>query len=214
MENWRKTINERVYSRKATVYHGTNSFKDIKSMLTQGYSLQKNTDASYGKALYATYDLENGSTGSGLYGDIVIKFAVSITDRFLVLDKSVSRKMGDNRTIEQKFHDLGLQDFLNDEGIRSNLDNNYTSEIAYRLAQQLINDDGTIEKLDGLIFTGRTDGPVLVVYKPEQAIMLAWGKLSDGLKWHRDVGGENILKYIASKKHRARQMSLLPEDDI
>lgn len=183
INEWQNFVNEEIYSSNAVVYHGTNSVANVKSILKNGYSLDKNRDAMYGKGLYTVYELEDTNTGAGIYGDVILKFKVDLKPgRFIILDEKEAKKVhGDDwklRDQAQKF-DLDLSKEIYEEYQKvMQYINPMTSDIAKKIAKYFGGRGKRIDEIDGIVFTGRNDGPVCVVYNPEKSDLIAWKNIS------------------------------------
>jgi hypothetical protein len=184
-------LNEVIYSNIATVYHRTR-VEDIANKIYDTGFTPGGGDA-YGRGFYSTYELESQE---GLkmqhYGNVVLKCAVNLSD-FFFFDWSEFIK---TPLFKYKLVKSTEETFIQDQiqYYKINLDSkydarsvNYTSQIA-----SFIHDESDLDKkVAGIVFTGRTDGKVLVCYDVKRIQPLAYKK--DGEDW---VKGELTKDFI------------------
>jgi len=172
------------------VYHRT-KIDPYEHPLSKGeFIIDNNIRASYGRGLYTTYDLESqlDDRMESLYGKSILKFKINISN-FVILDQRLF-----NRIFPQK----NYYDFLKDLNINivykrpkhleeDDEDNTYlyTSDTALKYAKQLKN-----KGFDGVIFVGRQDGKVAVIWRPDTLVLHSFS--NDGGKNWNLIGFKKI----------------------
>ena len=184
------------------VYHRTKP-TNIKSIFEKGFIYPERSIHWdwYGKGVYVTYDLESQNTipMAKSYGNYIIKCQVVDYNKVLILDYNEAKKIYKSKYLfsdqiryfinnKNKLIDIFGNDYVNvikqiDEEI-SKVE--YTADIAKKLY-----DDYHIDVfINGMIFTGRNDGKVLVSYKPQNIKPLAF------VKADKKISNLNDLKWI------------------
>jgi hypothetical protein len=168
------------------VYHRTKTHPD-EHALTQGlFNKDVNERATYGKGLYTTFDIESqqGPNMKATYGPYILRLKVNI-EKYCILDPDVFEILHPQKTQSRIQH----RDFwkyvyslkLNIPPPSQNEDDFgkpfYGSDLAYRNHE-------TIRKLgfSGIIFNGRQDGKVTVIWKPETLTIHSYST-DDGQTW-------------------------------
>ena len=138
------------------------------------------------------------------YGPIIVKFMINSLNRFLILDYEefikgpVFKKINtnkDNFIYDQmkyfKFNKyVPFEEILNEEMIKMKSDPNYFSS---DLAMKIHSKYRYLKKIiDGMIFTGRNDGKVLVCYNTDLLIPLSYS-INNGVTW---VKADKNLDYL------------------
>lgn len=175
---------EKVYGGYATVYHRT-SVQDLANKIyTSGF--KPGSGDMYGKGFYATYDLESQMKPNMAqqYGYVLVKFAVPILN-FVIFDYDtfvegpLSKKIKDydesNFLFKQLDH-FGME-YDRDKISDRLYDPAYTSDTALNCVSNI--PDFT-KKCDGIIFTGRRDGKVLVCYNTRLVLPLSFRERDEG----------------------------------
>jgi len=208
------TLLENIGGGSSIVYHRTKS-TSVKSIFEKGflYPEQSIHWDWYGKGVYTTYDIESQNTMAMIksYGSYIIKCQVTDYNKVLILDYNESKKIYKNkysfidqiRTFfpnkNQLINIFGQNyiDILNEINNEISI-SQYTADIAKRLY-----DDYHIDNyVNGMVFTGRNDGKVLVSYITQNIKPLAFvksdKKITDynNIKW---VSGFNKNLYATSK---------------
>lgn len=177
----KRELGEEITGGSIVVYHRTKLTKENYKLLNNGFV--PGDGQMYGRGLYSTYELKDqfNSNMEG-YGSTIIKFQVTDTSKILILDESEQLKVFGKRIglLDQikKILKGGFNGFYKEnkgqiqEAIKLLEDKNrLTSEAAYQLASyirkfQLL--------FDGLVFTGRNDGRVLVLFETTLASPLQY----------------------------------------
>lgn len=177
LENWKRflkeeleedaQLQERVFGAQAFVYHGSNSPPDEWIPVIINNQFMPGEGDMYGKGLYTVYELENTLTSRGFYGEYVYKLKVNLSG-FVIFDKDIAMKVyGQALTPRQQLLSLGLDDltgFVPDTFSTSD----FTSDDALKASMNLKG------KVKGLVFTGRRDGQVAVIYDPSAVVPVSW----------------------------------------
>jgi hypothetical protein len=162
-------ITEDIYGNKAVVYHRTKVSDLINRVYTEGFKPSGAVGSQFGKGFYATYDLKSQQLDDmNIFGTIIVKFIVNSLNRFFFFDYSefvkspLAKKLNsDEDTFIQeqiKHFNIDYSDPIEkDEG-------SYTNHLARSLSKLLY------KKVDGLIYTARDYGRVIVVYNTDLII--------------------------------------------
>ena len=163
---------EEVYGSQAVVYHGTRSNDPAKLFRSfsgndpdNKFQPGKGAGATYGMGLYCVYDLKDTQTASGRYGQTVLKMLVNL-NQYIIFDADVAAKVygsllspseqalrcGLDRDIVKKLREIENNPF------------EVSSDIARPAADFLRG------RCKGIVFTGRQDGKVVVVYDPSTVV--------------------------------------------
>ena len=165
---------EAVAGKSGIVYHRTK--EDIVPKIERtGFKAFKGL---YGTAAYTTYEFvsQQNDVMSGRYGDYIIASKINL-DKFIILDIEVFKKVHPRIRVDEDH----LDDFfeyvkkMNPRAFDSKFAQAYFNALFYNKGK-LTSDPAlflyrsyikAIMKYDGLLFTGRTDGRVAVVYTPQ-----------------------------------------------
>ena len=173
-------IKEKIYGNMATVFHRTSVSDLVNKVYTEGF--KPGFGAMYGKGFYATYELESQQRKEmQQYGNIIVKFAVPI-ENFFVFDYEEFIKSPNFKKLGQPSIENFLRAQLNYFKMSYKRDLStidsiaYTSDLAFSFFKRIQN----FKKLcQGIIFTGRSDGHVLVAYDTRILIPLSYS-IDDG----------------------------------
>jgi len=194
---------EEVYGAQAVVYHGTKAdpLTLIDALLKDKFTPGVGAGAMYGKGLYTVYDPNEARTMEGYYGDHVIKLKVNLYG-YIIFDPDVAlrvykrpltpveqaKEIGYSKKIIEHLRSATapLVGRWADSSAKPSV---YTSEIALKVFSAL---EG---KVKGLVFTGRNDGRVAVVYDPSTAVPMAWKRV-DAESWN-PVDRKTLLSPVA-----------------
>jgi hypothetical protein len=173
-------LTEQVFGAQAFVYHGSPRSPDIllpallSDKFTPGYG------DMYGKGLYTVYSPDTTQeTFSGGYGDYVYKLKVNLYG-FIIFDADVCQKVyGSNLSPAAQLQLLGETDAIERLGPDSDAGTtdpkkklervgSITSDRALKYAPVLR------QYVKGIVFTGRRDGKVAVIYDPASVVPVAW----------------------------------------
>lgn len=166
---------EEFYPGQITIYHRTRSIDNIKKIMDEGLNIAINFSSRYGRGLYACYDIESQlSQGMEKYGNILVKFAVKKTGRAVILDQVSGNSLTNIRKVLGDFikDDTELDNFVLDIKEAWEKDG-ITSNIAYDLSKKYAHE------MDVLVFTGKRDGKVAVVYNKNILSPMAYSKIED-----------------------------------
>jgi hypothetical protein len=208
------TLPENIGGGSSIVYHRTKP-TSIKPIFEKGFLYPEKSIHWdwYGKGIYTTYDIESQNTMAMIksYGSYIIKCQVTDYNKILILDYNESKKIYKNkysfidqiRTFFPNKNQLvnifgqnytDILNKINDEILTSQ----YTADIAKRLYDEYHIDN----YINGMIFTGRNDGRVLVSYITQNIKPLAFVKSDKKITDYNDikwVSGFNKNLYNASK---------------
>lgn len=177
----KRELGEEITGGSIVVYHRTRLTKDNLKLLNNGFV--PGDGQMYGRGLYSTYELKDQfNPNMDGYGSTIVKFQVTDTSKILVLDESEQRKLfGKPVSLLDQMKKILKGSFnsfykVNKDNIQESIKlledkNKLTSEAAYYLSSyirkfQLI--------FDGLVFTGRNDGRVLVLFETTLASPLQY----------------------------------------
>ena len=151
----------KVFGTMATVFHRTRK-EDIVDFISKSGFLSS-LNGLYGDGVYATYSIESQQTQRMLrnYGSFLIKAVVNLSNNFIIFDDDISRKVYGKR--------VSVKEQLDRHGLRSV--SAITADAALRLPGL---NPGLERKVSGLVFTGKSDGNVIVVYDPKLIIPVSW----------------------------------------
>jgi hypothetical protein len=172
---------EEVYGAQATVYHGTNSDAQslISAILNDEFTPGIGSGHLYGKGLYTVYEPEGSSTIKGAYGSWVIKFKVNLYG-YIIFDSDIALKVyGSALTPAEQAQKLRYSSITIRalKGLsKESLSAHFTADAALQVFESIQNE------VKGLIFTGKNDGRVAVIYDPTTVIPVAWKKLGGEFK--------------------------------
>jgi len=201
----KQILQEEVFGAQAFVYHGSSMIpsKFIEMFSSGQFSPGAGAGAMYGKGLYTVYELENSPTSKGNYGDFVYKLKVNLNE-FISFDNDVTKKIykKDMSPGEQARH-LGLDAIGKrlDKTMKDVGDVEYTSAYALRASKYL---SGNVK---GIIFTGKHDGKVAILYDADSAIITSskfvyQDMTRDPKEWKR-ISTEDIKKTPQASKSAA-----------
>jgi hypothetical protein len=207
----RQTLLEQVIGNQAFVYHGSELPPDdfIDMMESNTFEPGRGAGAMYGKGLYTVYDPDpNSPTFTGQYGNNIYRIKVNLSG-FLIFDSGACVKVhGKKMSLADQLKKLGMQNELEkikwwwpdtyhsndnyvpykkafeDEDLSASF--GYTSDIAYTLSPKLKN------RVAGMIFTGRKDGKVCVIYDPSTCVVVSHSNVLDRGAASDDKGVQNI----------------------
>ena len=194
-------LTEEVFGAQAFVYHGTEldgyQMEDILSH--DEFEPGKGSGDMYGRGLYTVYEKNpNSRTFDGTYGRCVVKLKVNLHG-FIIFDKEICQKVyGKVMTPAEQLDMLGLHDIaqrakdalwiknhdpilqiLNDMQTKDDPTGIFTSGEADTLSYILS------KHVKGIVFTGRQDGKVVVIYDPSIVVPVSWRNVDwDWNDWH------------------------------
>lgn len=179
-------ILERIVGNTGWVYHRTRENPETHSLFKSGINLSSNAKALYGQGLYSTYDLESqlNERMIELYGNYIIKGKINL-DGMVILDKEVYDLKGSKESFDEYLKSLNLG--LGEKLVTSY---EYTSDIALKIYKQVIS-----QKHSGLVFTGRQDGRVAVIYDKQNFIPYMWSD-DNGSSWQKAIPDIKSIKKV------------------
>jgi hypothetical protein len=165
---------EEVYGAQAVVYHGTKAdpLVLIDALLKDKFTPGVGAGAMYGKGLYTVYDLAGTQTERGDYGPHVIKLKVNLYG-YIIFDPDIALKVYKRPlTPVEQAEEVGYSESVVEalRGARAPK-SGFTSEAALEVHESLQHE------VKGLVFTGRRDGRVVVVYDPTTAVPMSWKRV-------------------------------------
>lgn len=159
-----KELYEEVYPGQLTVYHRTKDIENLKKIMESGVDVNVNRSAMYGRGLYTCYDIESQLTPnmSIMYGEVLIKFAVKRSNNMIMLEPILGNSLSIVEECLGKFvkNKTELDKYILDLEQKWK-NNDYTSDIALVLSRKYYSN------MDAILFTGKNDGKVVVVYNKE-----------------------------------------------
>ncbi len=167
---------EEVYGAQAVVYHGTGAdpLALIDALLSDKFTPGKGAGAMYGKGLYTVYNIKGTKTERGEYGDHVIKLKVNLYG-YIIFDPEIALKVYKRPlTPAEQAEEVGYSETVITalKGVEPPRGNTFTSDSALSVYKSLQ------YEVKGLVFTGRRDGHVVVVYDPTTAVPMAWKRVA------------------------------------
>ena len=167
---------EEIYGAQAIVYHGTKAdpIALIDALLEDKFRAGEGDGDYYGKGLYTVYHHEGTRTEAGFYGDHVIKMKVNLYG-YIIFDPFVASTVyGEMLTPAEQAEEVGYSESVVEalKRVKQSKGDKFTSDQALRVHKSLKNE------VKGLVFTGRRDGRVVVVYDPTTAVPMAWKRVA------------------------------------
>jgi len=165
---------EEVYGAQAVVYHGTpaDPLTLIDALLKDKFVAGKGAGYTYGKGLYTVYDLARTSTEKGTYGDHIIKLKVNLYG-YIIFDPDIALKVYKRPlTPVEQAEEVGYSESVVEalRGVKAPK-SGFTSDAAIGVHKSLQHE------VKGLVFTGRGDGRVVVVYDTTTAVPMSWKRV-------------------------------------
>lgn len=192
-------LQEEVFGSLAFVYHGSNMgpANFIRIINSDKFKPGEGDGDLYGKGLYTVYDLPGSATDLGEYGKFIYKFAINLNG-YLCFDKDAAQKVyGKPLTVIEQMTLLNLDNRII-ESTRQIFENTraedvYTSDYALPVSRLV---RGIVK---GLVFTGRGDGKVAVIYDASTAIPVSY-KTVDSDVWTKidNYSEKQVLNKIQS----------------
>lgn len=204
------SVREGIFGNMATVFHRTSVSNLINQVYTDGF--KPGSGSLYGRGFYSTYDLDSQlRLEMRKYGDIIVKFAVPI-DEFFIYDYAEFKKSPNFRKLNQPSYETFIAKqaeyyriFDKDtiDSLNSKLAEFYkrypfpketalTSDLAYEFFSVF---PKIKTNCNGIIFTGRQDGKVLVAYDTSIIMPISFKQ------------GSNDFKSVELNKEYLRQWS-------
>ena len=172
MVTFKKFLVEKIVGNTGWVYHRTRDNPSKYDIVKYGIKPSSNQYAMYGRGLYCCYDFEEqiDSSMEEKYGEYILKGKVDLNG-FAILDEDIYRVANPRGDFEKHLKDIGsaLWD------VNDNLP--YTSKIAERIWKKCKQNG-----YNGIIFTGKNDGMVAVIWNRRNFIPFQYTH-DDGENW-------------------------------
>jgi len=207
LETWMKflkveeILDERVFGVQAFVYHGSDIEPKILIPAFVEDEFVPGRGDVYGKGLYTVYELEGTATERGVYGPYIYKLKINLHG-FIIYDYDVVTKVyGKPMSIWEQLDLLGEED-LKDKVVnaRPSPREKLTSEVAMPDSEKLKG------RVKGIVFTGKRDGQVAVVYDPAAVAPVAWKRKGTD-QWNK-VDKETLRKSLSRTADMAGSYSV------
>lgn len=202
-------LQEDVYGAMATVYHGSEMqpwdivAKDgttipgfIPMIVNDKFDPGSGSGALYGKGLYTVYDLDKTLTSKGEYGKYIYKFGVHLNG-FVSFDPVITKLIYKSALAPaDQAREAGYDDYIIEmlEALPHEK-GKYTSETALKASVFL---KGQVK---GIVFTGKQDGHVALIYDVGTVVPLSW-KLAKSAGWNR-IDRESLKPSISRFSSRS-----------
>jgi hypothetical protein len=171
MLTFRNFLVEKIVGNTGWVYHRTKNNPEESDIITQGIRPSTNQSAMYGRGLYCCYDFDQQlKSQMEMYGDYIIKGKVDLNN-FAILDENVYRLANPRGDFEKHLKDIGT----NMNSVKHNIP--YTSRTA-----RIIWKKCKEKAYNGIVFTGETDGKVVVIWNRRNFIPFQY-TMDDGINW-------------------------------
>ena len=203
---------ESIFGNLATVYHRTSYSNLSSSIIGEDFKIGKGT--MYGKGTYTTYELESQLSDRMkiTYGGLIFKFSVNI-ENYIIFDYEEFVKSPQFKKLKLKDYSVERNDFVISQldflkidfpvdELKSRIasQKDYSSDIALFCYKKI---DRLEDKCEGIVFTGRSDGRVLVAYKTNTLFPIAvsndegknWEKLERNYTYMSDVLSRRLSKF-------------------
>jgi len=180
-------LTEQVFGKQAFVYHGSRSLPSTLLPELLADTFTPGSGDMYGKGLYTVYSPDpKQQTFNGSYGDYVYKLKVNLHG-FIIFDADVCQKVyGSNLSPVEQLELLDEAETLKELKSQS-----HTSFDAKDLSRKLDRPGSMTSAralkyhkilskyVKGIIFTGKQDGQVAVIYDPASVVPAAWKQVTD-----------------------------------
>jgi hypothetical protein len=179
MFTFRKFLVEKIVGNTGWVYHRTKNNPEESDIVTQGIKPSTNQSAMYGKGLYCCYDLDQQLQPNMIkYGNYILKGKIDLNG-FAILDSEIYWLANPKGNFESHLRKIGTHI----EIVKA--ESPYTSTIAEKIWKKC-KESG----YNGIIFTGRSDGKVAVIWNRRHFIpnmytrdnALTWIKLKPDIE--------------------------------
>jgi len=198
-------LNEKIFGLLGFAYHRTDQ-KGLQFILNKKFI--PGSGAMYGKGAYLTYELDSqlNSNMVSNYGEYIVKFKVNL-DKVLIFDKNIQKIVYGKELslweqlvifkVEKVFGSKEIMDIYENE--LSNVD--YSSKVAFQFYDQY---KFITKILNGILFTGKSDGLVLVMYNTNNMYPISYCfsdmyKLNEkDLEWNKSLDKNLFKDYMLS----------------
>lgn len=199
-------LREQVYGALATAYHRTRSVKDAQNIGMRGFRPGKGDH--YGMGVYMTYDLKSQLNQYMWleYGPVIVRSHVNLQG-FLILDREIAQLVYGEYDVEGQIYKLFGRSFgaaiLKHVGGSLKTMDRFTSDLASLIANFSLKLHRHYV-LKGMVFTGRSDGKVLVVYDMNAIIPVSYAEtnISDkepDIKWRNMRSNDHVRQVIQAR---------------
>ena len=162
---------ERVFGNTGWVYHRTKDNPSEYDIVKYGIKPSSNQSAMYGKGLYTCYDLDQQmKPDMWKYGDYILKGKIDLNG-FAILDSDVYWLANPRGNFQEHLKQIGT----NIESVKDQIP--YTSGIAQNIWKKCKQDG-----YNGIVFTGRSDGKVAVIWNRRNFIPFQYTE-DEGKNW-------------------------------
>ena len=184
---YEQVILEKIYGNSGWVYHRTRTNPENSDILKTGIVPSTNKSAMYGTGLYATYDLNDQLDPNmrSTYGEYILKGKINLHN-FIILDREIYDRSGNNQT---------FGDYLKKFGVDYNKLETYTSDIASTYWKKWKSSG-----YSGIIFTGRRDGRVAVIWNRRNFIPSSYS-MDDGKSWVKLKSDISNIKKVKDEEY-------------
>jgi hypothetical protein len=183
----RTLLKEEVYGTIATVYHGSKQppeefiklFENESGLV--GWETGKGAGSAYGHGLYTVWKLGTGhNTDKGVYGDWIYKFKVNLNG-FIVFDDDICRQVyGSSLTPLEQLKKLGKKELINKLTDKNKRLLSEPLAVKQRSAEYAAKTSMFLAGIvNGIVFWGSNDGPVVIAYDPNIVTPIGYAKLKD-----------------------------------
>jgi hypothetical protein len=186
-------LKEEVYGTIATVYHGSHQSPydflklfetgDGSAYSSTGWAHGKGLGSMYGHGLYTVWKKTSHNTFDGVYGEWIYKLKVNLYG-FIIFDEDICQRVyGKSITPLEQLKLLGKANELkNAKPSEMKALSNYP--VKNSRSSRLAEDSSEFLKgrVNGIVFFGSGDGPVILVYDPDIVTPMAWTKLDKKTK--------------------------------
>ena len=193
----KETAISKVFGGMATVFHRTRKEEVIDFISKSGFK-PSHYGSMYGKGVYCTYDLMSQLNENMLrtYGPFIVKGVVDLSRGFILFDNEVMNKVWGRQ--------IGIDKQLKTLGVSTS--SRITSEDARKLVTSI---PGIEKKISGLVFTGNTDGKVVVVYDPNILVPVSWTYSDDDYLnvLEQNINWNKMRSYVHLRKSLRAMLS-------
>jgi hypothetical protein len=203
-------LTENLYKNTGWVYHRTKVNPETTSIHKNGIDTYYNSRAMYGQGLYTCYDFSQQLKPKmkSEYGDFILKGKIDLSG-FIILDKNVFEKVNPHKNYTEYMKTLGFNELP---------ENDYEDKIIYTsgYAQYLVNNIKNItQKNNGILFVGKHDGKVAVIWNKNNFIPYSYSK-DDGKTWIKldfyIKGIKTNNNYTYAKKRKPKKSIFIKVD--
>jgi hypothetical protein len=164
---------ERVFGNTGWVYHRTKDNPSEYDIVKYGIKPSSNESAMYGKGLYTCYDLDQQmKPNMRRYGSYILKGKIDLNG-FAILDSDVYWLANPKGNFQKHLEKIGT----NIESVKDK--SPYTSEIAQNIWKKCKQNG-----YNGIVFTGRSDGKVAVIWNRRNFIPFQYTE-DEGKNWKK-----------------------------